>query len=93
MSVHTWGEDPAGWWQMEAYDDQSESGHDFGSINNITLILYGTTEMPDHYRNDRKYNMDYNNVHDRSVAGAPTAMVSSFYVSSAPPLRHLLVSG
>lgn len=66
-SVHTWGENPSGWWRFEVYDTQSRNGRDFGSINNLTLILYGTTEMPEHYKQDRKYDMDYNKVHDRAV--------------------------
>jgi len=89
MSVHTWGEDPVGWWQMEAYDDQSEGGHDFGSINNITLILYGSTEMPDHYKTERKYNMDYNNVHDRSVVNTrPEADSDEMNAASANRERY-----
>lgn len=49
------------------YDTQSENGNDFGLIKNLTLILYGTTEMPEHYKEGRKYDMDYNQVHDRAI--------------------------
>ena len=68
MSVHTWGEDPKGWWQLEVYDKDSQSGGDFGSVNNITLITYGSKLKPDHYADGaRKYNYDYNSVQDRSL--------------------------
>lgn len=85
MSVHTWGEDPKGWWQLEIYDkvpspsslaplahlplclEDSQSGSDFGSVANITLITYGTTEKPAHYGEGRQYNYLYNEVQDRDV--------------------------
>lgn len=67
MSVHTWGEDPAGWWTLEVHDEIGLNGQDYGAVTNLTLILYGTTEMPFHYKQQKKYNMNYNEIHDRSL--------------------------
>ncbi len=41
---------------------------DKGSIDNLTLVLYGTTEMPAHYKKPRSYDQHYNKVQDRSAA-------------------------
>lgn len=38
---------------------------DHGAISNLTLILYGTKEMPKHYEKERMYDMEYNMKHDR----------------------------
>ncbi|VDD93671.1 unnamed protein product [Enterobius vermicularis] len=60
MSVHSWGEEGKGRWQLEVNDRSGIQNGNQGSVNNITLILYGTKEAPAHYATPRKYNMKYN---------------------------------
>ncbi|VDK49650.1 unnamed protein product [Anisakis simplex] len=69
MSVHTWGENPKGLWQLEVYDKSGRITGINGLINNITLIIYGTIDKPAHYKKPRKYDMHYNEVtdHRRSI--------------------------
>ncbi|VDM47147.1 unnamed protein product [Toxocara canis] len=69
MSVHTWAESPKGLWQLEVDDKSGRTRGISGLINNITLIIYGTTEQPAHYKEPRGYDMHYNEVtdHRRSV--------------------------
>ncbi len=43
-SVHHWGEDPAGDWTLVVYFD-SDGG--YVTANNIELVLYGTSEVPE----------------------------------------------
>ena len=42
--------------------NSSELNH--GAVTNITLMLYGTKEMPAHYAQPREYNMEYNDLHN-----------------------------
>uniref|UniRef100_A0A0M3I8X5 P/Homo B domain-containing protein n=1 Tax=Ascaris lumbricoides TaxID=6252 RepID=A0A0M3I8X5_ASCLU len=49
MSVHTWAENPKGVWQLEVDDKSGRMEGINGIINNITLVVYGTTEQPAHY--------------------------------------------
>uniref|UniRef100_A0A8C6LD94 Proprotein convertase subtilisin/kexin type 1 n=1 Tax=Nothobranchius furzeri TaxID=105023 RepID=A0A8C6LD94_NOTFU len=60
MSVHTWGEDPAGIWTLKITDT---SGHmeNKGRILNWKLILHGTSEKPKHMKKPRVY-IPYNAV-------------------------------
>jgi len=68
MSVHTWGEDPKGDWQLEVVD-KSGSPFSRGFVNNITLIAYGTYEQPEHYTQPRVYDVNAVNrgTRDRKV--------------------------
>ncbi|GAB1605210.1 proprotein convertase subtilisin/kexin type 4-like isoform X1 [Argonauta hians] len=47
MTTHAWGEDPLGTWKV-IVTDTSHNMNVSGKVNNITLILYGTSEVPDH---------------------------------------------
>jgi len=72
MSVHSWGENPNGWWQLLVYDEGDPSAAELstsglGTINNLTLVLYGTQVAPGHYKTGRQYNMHYNQIKDRSI--------------------------
>uniref|UniRef100_A0A8C5I1I3 Neuroendocrine convertase 1 n=1 Tax=Gouania willdenowi TaxID=441366 RepID=A0A8C5I1I3_GOUWI len=60
MSVHTWGEDPAGTWTLKITDT---SGHmeNEGRILNWKLILHGTSVKPEHMKTPRVY-IPYNAV-------------------------------
>ncbi|XP_043934615.1 proprotein convertase subtilisin/kexin type 6 [Protopterus annectens] len=48
MSVHYWGEQPAGEWTLEIYDvpTQMRRPRVHGTLEEWTLILYGTSEYP-----------------------------------------------
>ncbi|ELT90904.1 hypothetical protein CAPTEDRAFT_121853 [Capitella teleta] len=48
MSVHTWGENPAGTWRI-IIQDRGE-GSSSGVISNVELRLHGTKEMPAHVK-------------------------------------------
>ncbi|CAG5130534.1 unnamed protein product, partial [Candidula unifasciata] len=48
-SVHNWGENPKGTWRVVVADRGSNGLR--GSVNNVTLILYGTKEQPEHQKN------------------------------------------
>ncbi|VDK80494.1 unnamed protein product [Litomosoides sigmodontis] len=50
MSVHTWGENPRGIWQLDIEDQSMAKKTMKGIVSNITLILYGTKEEPKHYK-------------------------------------------
>lgn len=54
MSVHTWGEDPAGVWQIRINDRTEAKNH--GKITGFKLVLHGTYEQPEYIKNGpRKY--------------------------------------
>uniref|UniRef100_A0A915PEJ1 P/Homo B domain-containing protein n=1 Tax=Setaria digitata TaxID=48799 RepID=A0A915PEJ1_9BILA len=55
MSVHTWGENPRGIWQLYVEDKSMTNKSMTGIISNITLIIYGTKEKPKHYENVKRY--------------------------------------
>ncbi|XP_058488774.1 neuroendocrine convertase 1 isoform X2 [Solea solea] len=60
MSVHTWGEDPAGTWTLKITDTSGRMENK-GRILNWKLILHGTSEKPDHMAKPRAY-IPYNAV-------------------------------
>ncbi|XP_067665246.1 neuroendocrine convertase 1-like isoform X1 [Haliotis asinina] len=61
MSVHTWGESPRGTWRL-IFEDTSGNDN-YGSVNDVSLTMYGTKVKPQHMRNGpRKYNPGYNQV-------------------------------
>ncbi|KAM3721851.1 Neuroendocrine convertase [Dirofilaria immitis] len=55
MSVHTWGENPRGIWQLNVEDKSMTRKAMTGTISNITLIIYGTKEEPKHYKKGKRY--------------------------------------
>ncbi|XP_069608109.1 neuroendocrine convertase 1 [Ranitomeya imitator] len=54
MSVHTWGEDPAGTWTVKI-SDVSDRKQNEGRIVSWKLILHGTSTRPDHMTLPRVY--------------------------------------
>ncbi|XP_040198430.1 neuroendocrine convertase 1 isoform X1 [Rana temporaria] len=54
MSVHSWGEDPAGTWTVKI-TDVSKRLENEGRIVNWKLVLHGTSTRPDHMTNPRVY--------------------------------------
>ncbi|XP_010126804.1 PREDICTED: neuroendocrine convertase 1, partial [Chlamydotis macqueenii] len=54
MSVHTWGEDPAGTWVLRI-TDVSRRIQNEGRIVNWKLILHGTATEPEHMKQSRVY--------------------------------------
>ncbi|XP_007439683.1 neuroendocrine convertase 1 [Python bivittatus] len=60
MSVHTWGEDPAGTWTLKIID-MSRRMQNEGRIVNWKLILHGTSTQPEHMKEPRIYT-SYNTV-------------------------------
>ncbi|KAM6033397.1 neuroendocrine convertase 1 [Chlamydotis macqueenii] len=54
MSVHTWGEDPAGTWVLRI-TDVSRRIQNEGRIVNWKLILHGTATEPEHMKQPRVY--------------------------------------
>ncbi|KAM3940694.1 neuroendocrine convertase 1 [Leptodactylus fuscus] len=54
MSVHTWGEDPAGTWTVKITDMSGRKENE-GRIVSWKLILHGTSSPPDHMTNPRVY--------------------------------------
>uniref|UniRef100_H3CZ93 Neuroendocrine convertase 1 n=1 Tax=Tetraodon nigroviridis TaxID=99883 RepID=H3CZ93_TETNG len=60
MSVHTWGEDPAGTWTLKITDTSGRMENK-GRILSWKLILHGTSEKPEHMKKARVY-IPYNAV-------------------------------
>uniref|UniRef100_A0A665T7K9 Neuroendocrine convertase 1 n=1 Tax=Echeneis naucrates TaxID=173247 RepID=A0A665T7K9_ECHNA len=60
MSVHTWGEDPAGTWALKITDTSGRMENK-GRILSWKLILHGTSEKPEHMKKPRVY-IPYNAV-------------------------------
>ncbi|XP_069043637.1 neuroendocrine convertase 1 [Lepisosteus oculatus] len=54
MSVHTWGEDPAGTWTLKIADMSGRMENE-GRIVSWKLILHGTVVKPEHMRKERVY--------------------------------------
>ncbi|NXR61868.1 NEC1 convertase, partial [Rhadina sibilatrix] len=54
MSVHTWGENPAGTWILRV-TDMSRRIQNEGRIVNWKLILHGTATQPEHMKQPRVY--------------------------------------
>ncbi|NXR76981.1 NEC1 convertase, partial [Pycnonotus jocosus] len=54
MSVHTWGENPAGTWILRI-TDMSRRIQNEGRIVNWKLILHGTATQPEHMKQPRVY--------------------------------------
>ncbi|KAK0151327.1 Neuroendocrine convertase 1 [Merluccius polli] len=74
MSVHTWGEDPAGTWTLRITDTSGRMENE-GRILSWKLILHGTSEKPKHMRTARVY-VPYNAVQNdrRGVEHMDTMM-------------------
>jgi proprotein convertase subtilisin/kexin type 1 len=65
MSVHTWGEAPAGQWTLAVQDATDEDNS--GSILSAKLILHGSRDIPKHMKNGpREYNEVYNLVQNEA---------------------------
>ncbi|KPP67905.1 neuroendocrine convertase 1 precursor-like, partial [Scleropages formosus] len=60
MSVHTWGEDPAGTWVLKITDTSGRLENK-GQIISWKLILHGTSQRPEHMKSPRVY-VPYNAV-------------------------------
>uniref|UniRef100_A0A5S6K7E5 Neuroendocrine convertase 1 n=1 Tax=Xenopus tropicalis TaxID=8364 RepID=A0A5S6K7E5_XENTR len=54
MSVHTWGEDPAGTWTLKISDVSGRKKNE-GRIVSWKLILHGTSTQPEHMKHPRVY--------------------------------------
>ncbi|XP_028660609.2 neuroendocrine convertase 1 [Erpetoichthys calabaricus] len=54
MSVHTWGENPAGTWTLKINDVSGRMENE-GRIVNWKLILHGTSVKPEHMKKPRVY--------------------------------------
>ncbi|XP_075037384.1 neuroendocrine convertase 1 [Mixophyes fleayi] len=54
MSVHTWGEDPAGVWTVKITDVSGRKQNQ-GRIVSWKLVLHGTSTRPDHMTHPRVY--------------------------------------
>lgn len=70
MSVHTWGEDPTGTWQIRINDRTGTNNK--GKIKGFKLVLHGTFDQPDYIKNGpRVYNeqaiLEEENVNDDST--------------------------
>ncbi|CAL8336403.1 unnamed protein product [Merluccius merluccius] len=74
MSVHTWGEDPAGTWTLRITDTSGRMENE-GRILSWKLILHGTSEKPKHMKTARVY-VPYNAVQNdrRGVEHMDTMM-------------------
>ncbi|VDN39449.1 unnamed protein product [Gongylonema pulchrum] len=70
MSVHTWGENPRGIWQLHVEDKSMTNKAMTGIVNNITLIIYGTAVEPLHYKTGRRYRMKNATSSDAMDVGA-----------------------
>ncbi|KAG8430701.1 hypothetical protein GDO86_020116, partial [Hymenochirus boettgeri] len=69
MSVHTWGENPAGTWVLNITDVSGRSNNE-GRLVNWRLILHGTFTQPPHMKHARVYSTTYNAVqNDRRGVG------------------------
>ncbi|KAI6178515.1 PHOMO B domain-containing protein [Aphelenchoides besseyi] len=57
MSVHFWAENPSGTWKVHV--DQMKGTLDNGKlksvVQNLTLVLWGTKDVPEHAQETRKY--------------------------------------
>ncbi|XP_053639706.2 neuroendocrine convertase 1-like [Cherax quadricarinatus] len=60
MSVHTWGENPAGVWSLNISD--TSGGEENGTIGELELVLHGTKELPQHMKEQRSYRISYDQV-------------------------------
>ncbi|VDN50109.1 unnamed protein product [Dracunculus medinensis] len=63
MSVHFWGENPRGIWQLEIADQSMLTIGLHGFVNNISLIIYGTKYQPEY----QKYPKNYVNLFDKKI--------------------------
>nr|XP_011450807.2 neuroendocrine convertase 1-like isoform X1 [Crassostrea gigas] len=69
MSVHSWGEKPAGTWKVKVRDMKGTDNT--GTIKSARLIIHGTKEIPHHVTESggqRVYNDEYNKVKDERDA-------------------------
>ncbi|ESP05305.1 hypothetical protein LOTGIDRAFT_102960, partial [Lottia gigantea] len=68
MSVHNWGEDPKGTWKVVLEDTTDDKNN--GILQDLRLVIYGTTEQPHHMRHGpRKYIGNYNHVQNKEQVG------------------------
>lgn len=70
MSVHNWGESPAGTWKLFIRDRAGHSGN-AGVVKSVKLTLHGTRVQPDHVirsNGARIYNHNYNDVMNERTA-------------------------
>lgn len=40
---------------------------EFGTINSVSMVLYGTTEAPNHYLKEKTYDLEYNRIWNRAT--------------------------
>ncbi|XP_056886084.1 neuroendocrine convertase 1 isoform X1 [Takifugu flavidus] len=85
MSVHTWGEDPAGTWTLKITDTSGRMENK-GRILNWKLILHGTSEKPEHMKKPRVY-IPYNAVQNdrRGVEHMDDMMEQEIQHAPPPP--------
>ncbi|KAM6946728.1 neuroendocrine convertase 1 isoform 2-T2 [Lycodopsis pacificus] len=85
MSVHTWGEDPAGTWTIKITDTSGRMQNE-GRILDWKLILHGTSEKPEHMKKPRVY-IPYNAVQNdrRGVEHMDDMMEASTHMAYPPP--------
>nr|CAH7717326.1 unnamed protein product [Callosobruchus chinensis] len=68
MSVMTWGEIAEGVWSL-IISDTTNLVDNYGMVGDTTLILHGTSDLPDHMRDGpRNYNENYNRIQNRMKA-------------------------
>ena len=48
MSTHNWGEDPTGVWKVRIAD--KSHGDDHGTVDSVSLVLWGTEEQPEYQK-------------------------------------------
>uniref|UniRef100_A0A7E4VES7 P/Homo B domain-containing protein n=1 Tax=Panagrellus redivivus TaxID=6233 RepID=A0A7E4VES7_PANRE len=91
-SLHTWGENPRGRWQLMVDDTSNNASPSSGVINNISLIIYGTTEMPSHYGNKKLYaDIDLNALQQKRNLEVRSAFryINKRSTEAPPPVDHL----
>nr|XP_018915743.1 PREDICTED: neuroendocrine convertase 1-like [Bemisia tabaci] len=55
LTLEFWGENPSGLWRGMVRDVSSREHHD-GEVESMTLVIHGTVDEPEHYKNGpRKY--------------------------------------
>ncbi|MBN3298288.1 NEC1 convertase, partial [Amia calva] len=88
MSVHTWGEDPAGTWTLKITDLSGRIENE-GKIVTWKLILHGTSTKPEHMKKARIYT-PYNAVQNdrRGVEKMVDLMEVTLPPTTTPALPH-----
>uniref|UniRef100_A0A0B7ABT3 P/Homo B domain-containing protein n=2 Tax=Arion vulgaris TaxID=1028688 RepID=A0A0B7ABT3_9EUPU len=75
-STHTWGEQSNGVWTLRVADRSTDNLK--GSLNNATLVLYGTTEQPNHQKNRASNCAHLNQYADIDRSSGPVRAMHSF---------------